>query len=138
MRLKKRKQLLLLLLWAIFLFIFIRRSSVLSAKVHIINYAGICHMRMKAYDDAPGNSFQEHQKFVSVNSSTDYTNLYDDKKVYITYNDPSNGGWYFDDYSSWVQPEAFNVWSIRTRWTWFNPNFTSGDWELWYPCSGSA
>ena len=89
---------------------------------------------MIPYDKAPGNGWREHNKSVYVNSYTDYTDLYSQGKVYITYNDPSYGGSYFDDDSYWVKPKAPNLWSIRTRWTWFNPQFASGDWELWYRC----
>lgn len=91
-------------------------------------------MRMTAIDKAPGNWIDEHNKSVSVNSGTDFTNLFSQGSAYITYNDPFNGGWYFDRNVYWVQPQTFNVWGIRTRWTWFNQQFVHGDWELNYAC----
>ena len=105
------------------------------AITRTLTSTGMCHIRMVPRDKAPGNGWKEHNKFISVESDTDYTDMYRDGTVYITYNDPLHGGWYFDTDSYWVQTDAhINVWDIRTRWTWFNPAFASGKWQLWYPC----
>ncbi len=137
MRLKKIMHFLVLLLCAGLLTTVLRSGGVALSQpvtVHTLTPASTCHVRMIAYDNAPGNGWKEHNKSVSVNSSTDYTGLYDEGWAYITYNDPSNGGWSFDSNSYWLQPDGHNIWDIRTRWTWFNQTFTSGYWELWYPC----
>jgi hypothetical protein len=137
MHLKKIMRFLFLLLCAGLLATVLRSGGIVPSQpaiVHTLTPASTCHMRMIAYDNAPGNGWKEHDKFISVNSGTDYTYLYDEGWAYITYNDSSNGGWSFDSNSYWLQPSSLNVWNIRTRWTWFNQTFTSGDWVLWYPC----
>ncbi len=107
-----------------------------TASAHVLMPAGICHMRMTPIDKAPGDWWDEHNKSVIVpHTGPDHTGEYRNGTAYITY----NGGnayptGYFDRNSFWVQPQTAYEWGIRTRWTWFNPNFVQGDWELWYPC----
>ena len=95
-----------------------------------------CVYSLTPYDAAPGNWWTEHKKFLfAYGTSQDLTALFSSGRLIISYSDQNYDVLgTFNRNSYWIGVQSKNQWGLRTRWTWFNPNFTKYHWLALWQC----
>lgn len=97
-----------------------------------VQAANVCSLPMRT--GITGSPSVEHTKYVTVSSSIDLANRYNQGQAVILYTS-EYGGYEGFSKNSWMQPWGINVWGVSTTWSYTHPHWAeSWRWKINYYC----